>query len=302
MPLVASGIAVRWVDASAAWLADVGGDAAGAAYEAAVIAKVLVRYDESTADLVHDEEYGAVLFPVGETIDVSRVANIAVEEAHLLPAAPKGATYRLTGAAIGEARTWKQVERDLIDHLVRDSSIEIQVNKELKLHSTPDETVEAFRIRCVKAAQPQIGAAMADLEEKFSAKQIKLQAQRDAAEDRADVVEEQAAERKRGNWLQAASDVFGGVLGSGRGAATKFGRAADRLTRNSDGKRVDEAKGKIERIDSQLVQLDADLATEVTAIESEWSTAAAAITPLTIGLERTDVKVTQLLLAWVPVR
>ena len=34
--------------------------------------------------------------------------------------------------------------------------------------------------------------------------------------------------------------------------------------------------------------------------EGHGSTAAAAITPLTVGLERTDVNVTQLVLAWVP--
>ena len=95
--------------------------------------------------------------------------------------------------------------------------------------------------------------------------------------------------------------MLGGVFGSRRSAAGRIGRAAERLTRNSDGERVDEAQGKIGRIEEQIAALDAELAAEQTDIEAKWATAAAAITTVPVSLERTDVKVTQLALAWVPV-
>ena len=301
MPLVAPGVTVRWVDEQASWLADVGGDATGTAYEPAIVAKVLMRYDETRADLVHEVQYGAILFPLDQTIDATRVVSITLEDANLLAAAPQHTAYRLTQAPISEPRAWKQVERDLIDHLVRVGSIELQVNKQLKLYSTPGETAEDFQTRCAQAARASMDAAKSELEADFSAKQSKLRGQRDAAEDRATVVAEQAKDRKRSNWLRAAGDVLGGVLGSGRGAATKIGRAADRLTRTSDGDRVDEAQGRIERIDAQLAELDAALTADITDVESKWSTAAAAVTTMPVSLERTDVKVTQLALAWIRV-
>ena len=117
----------------------------------------------------------------------------------------------------------------------------------------------------------------------------------------ANVVEEQAKERKRGNWLRAAGDVLGGLFGSRRSAAGRIGRAAERLTRNSDGERVEEAQGRIGRIDEQISALDAELAAEQTELEAKWAAAAGAITTVPVTLERTDVKVTQLVLAWVPV-
>ena len=120
-----------------------------------------------------------------------------------------------------------------------------------------------------------------------------MQSQREAAADRASVVEEQAKERKRGNWVRAAGDVLGGLFGTRRGAAGRIGRAAERLTRNSDGERVDEAQGKIGRIDEQIVALESELAAEQTGIETKWATAAAAITTVPVTLERTDVKVTR---------
>jgi hypothetical protein len=301
MPVVAAGVVVRWVDAAAPWLGDIGGDGAGTTYEPAIVARVQMRYDESKADLVHDEVYSGVVFPLDDRIDASRVATVAFEDASLLTAAPAGVTYRLTQAPIGESRTWKQVERDLIDHLVRVGSIDLHVNKTLKLYSTPGESAEDFQTRCAKAAQSSIDAARSELASKYSAKQAKLQSQREAAADRADVVEEQAKERKRGNWLRAAGDVLGGVFGSRRSAAGRIGRAAERLTKNSDGERVDEAQGRIGRIDEQIAALDAELAAEQTDIEAKWATAAASITTVPVSLERTDVKVTQLALAWVPV-
>jgi hypothetical protein len=301
MPVVADGVVVRWVDAAAPWLADVGGDGTGTTYEPAIVATVQMRYDESKADLVHDEVYRGILFPLDDRIDASRIADVAFEDASLLTSAPSGITYRLTAAPIGESRTWKQVERDLIDHLVRVGSIDLHVNKTLKLYSTPGETPEDFQTRCAEAAQSSIDAALAGLATKYSTKQAKLQSQREAAADRADVVEEQAKERTRGNWLRAAGDVLGGLFGSRRSAAGKIGRAADRLTRNSDSERVDEAHGRIGRIDEQIAALDAELAAEQTAIEATWATAAAAITTVPVSLERTDVKVTQLALAWIPV-
>ena len=301
MPVVADGVVVRWVDASAPWLADIGGDGTGTTYEPAIVATVQMRYDESKADLVHDEMYRGVLFPLDDRVDASRVANVAFEDASLLTSAPSGITYRLTAAPISESRTWKQVERDLIDHLVRVGSIDLHVNKTLKLYSTPGESPEDFQARCATTAQSSIDTALAELATKYSTKQAKLHSQREAAADRADVVEEQANERKRGNWLRAAGDVLGGLFGSRRSAAGKIGRAAERLTRNSDGERVEEAHGRIGRIDEQIAALDAELAAEQTGIEAKWATAAAAITTIPVSLERTDVKVTQLALAWVPV-
>ena len=66
MPEVGGGVAVRWVDPAAPWLGAVGGAPASTTYAAAVVARVALRYDDAKADLVHDEEYEAVLFPLDQ--------------------------------------------------------------------------------------------------------------------------------------------------------------------------------------------------------------------------------------------
>jgi hypothetical protein len=301
MPTVAEGVAVRWVATTASWLGDIGGDAAGTVYEPAILARAHLRYDEAKADLVHDVDHDVVVFPLGANIDVSRPANVAFADSDLLLAAPAPAVYRLTEAPIGNTKTWKQVERGVIDHLVRTGSIELHANKELKLYSHPDESTEDFRSRCAQAAQAAADAAKAELSTKHEEKVAKLKAQLEAAHDRASVVAEQAEDRKRGNLLRAAGDLLGGLFGSRRSAASKIGSAADRLTRDADGARVEEARGKVARIEQQRVELDEKLAAESLSIDAKWSAAAAAVTTVPVMVERTDIKVTQIALAWVPV-
>ena len=104
-----------------------------------------------------------------------------------------------------------------------------------------------------------------------------------------------------GNWLRAAGDVVGGIFGSSREAAARVGRAADRITRTSDDKRVDEAAARVERIEQQRADLDAALAEQLAAIDAASTSSAAAISTMTVPLERTDVKVRELLLVWIPV-
>ena len=101
--------------------------------------------------------------------------------------------------------------------------------------------------------------------------------------------------------MRAAGDLLGGLFGSRRNAASKIGSAADHLTRDADGARVDEAKGKVARIEQQRAELDDKLAADSAAIDAKWSAAATAVTTIPVTLERTDVKITQLALAWVPV-
>ena len=269
-------------------------------YEAAILATVHLRYDEAKADLVHDVDHGVVLFPLDAAIDPTRAADISYAANDLLTAVPASAVYRLTGAPIGDPKTWKQVERGLVDHLVRSRSIELRVNKELKLYSQPDESVEDFQARCAQAAQAAADAAKSELATRHAAKVAKLDAQLQAASDRASVVTEQAEDRKRGNLLRAAGDLLGGLFGSRRRAASKIGSAADRLTRNADGERVEEARGKVARIEQQRVDADEEVAADSAAVDSKWSAAAAAVTTIPVSLERTDVKVTEILLAWVP--
>ena len=124
-------------------------------------ARVAIRYDEAKADLVHDEEFEAVLFPLVDPVDVSTMTHVDYDDHDLRTDVPAGVTYRLTEARIATKTFFNDVERDLRDHLTRSLSLEIPTNAELKLFGRPGETVEEFEVRCVQGADDRADAEIA---------------------------------------------------------------------------------------------------------------------------------------------
>ncbi len=308
-PEVADGIAVRFVDVAAPWLGDVGGDSRGTVLHPAVVARVTIRYDETKADLVHDEEFEAVLFPLTDPVDVSSLIRIDYDDRDLRPEAPAGATYHLTATRIATKTFFTDIERDLRDHLTRSLSMEIPTNSALKLFGRPGESAEEFAKRCAQAADELADAEIAKLRDKYEVKSTKLRDQISAAEDRSAIAAEEAKGKKTSEFFSTAGSLLGGLLG-GRKSKTKMatdllgdaGTAAGRRgSTSASASRADAAENKTQRLVEQYDELEAELATEISEITERWDTAATATTPMTIGLERTDVNVTQLVLAWLPV-
>ncbi len=307
-PAIAAGIAVRFVDVAAPWLGDIGGDTRGSTLEAAVVARVAIRYDEAKADLVHDEEFEAVLFPLTDPFEMAALVRVDYDDRDLREEIPANVTYRLTEAPIANKSFFNTIERDLRDHITRHLSLEIPANLELGLFGRPGESVEDFRARCAGGADDRADAEIASLRGKYEAKAVKLRDQIDAAQDRVAVLAEEAESKQTSELFSTAGSLIGGLLGGSR-SKTKMvgdllgdaGTAARRRgsTAASD-RRVDAAENKVQRLLDQYHELESALEQDVADITDRWDTAGAAISTISVGLERTDVHVDQLVLAWVP--
>jgi hypothetical protein len=303
MPEVADGTPVRWVDVAAPWLHDVDGDSAGDRYEAVLVARVHLRYDETKADLVHDEEYECVIGSLGDTVDVSRAAAVDYDERDLRPDPPEGAVYRMTDAKLTNKTFFSGVSRDLRDHLAMVRTVEVPANPGLKLYGRPGETAEEFEVRCLRLADERADEAIAKLRDKYESKVTRLRDQIEAAEDRVDVLEEQTSGQRNSELLSTAGSILGGMLGgkSRGGILGKLGSAAGRRGRTRAGKeRLDAAENKVERLEESLEDLELELAEEVTEIDAEWMELAKSTETLEVPLEKTDIKVVELVLAWMP--
>jgi hypothetical protein len=309
LPEVAAGVVVRWADIASPWLATLGGDPRGTRYEASVVARVALRYDDDKADLVHDEEYEAVLFPLVDPVDATRSIAVDYDDRDLRPEAPNPCVYRLPNAAVKDKTFWTRVERDLIDSLVRSRTVDLQSNRDLKMFSRPGESEADFTARCLTAANDLADKETAALRGKYADKVTRLQTQIQAAEDRAEVLDTERKGRRSEEMVSTASSILGGLLGGRRSRGGllgsilgKAGGAASRRTRTAAaGDRLDAAENKLEGLHRQLEEAEAELTQEVTDIDAKWMATAKNISTLQVGLERTDVKVTQLALVWIPV-
>ena len=264
-----------------------------------------MRYDETKADLVHDEEYEAVLFPAGEHLDVSKAIAVDYDDRDLRDAAPAGVVYRLPSAPIKTATYWKQVQRDLADHLARSLTMQLPVNRELKLYGRAGESPEDFALRCRTVAGEKADAELTKLRAKYETKTAALRNRLEAASDAAQVARDQQEARARDDLLSSAGSILGGLLGGRRsrgGLVGQIGRAAGRTGKTSaSSSRVEAAENKTARLQDDMEDLEAQLVDELTEIDNRWVERAGQVESMTIQLERSDVKVTQLVLAWVPV-
>jgi hypothetical protein len=309
LPEVAAGVTVRWADVAAPWLATIGGDPRGTRYEASVVARVALRYDDDKADLVHDEEYEAVVFPLTEPVDVTRSIAVDYDDRDLRPDAPNPCIYRLPETKVKDKTFWTRIERDVVDHLVRSRTVDLPANRDLKMFGRPGESAADFATRCLTAADDLADKETAALRDKYADKTTRLQTQVQAAEDRAEVLDTERKGRRNSEVLSTMGSVLGGLFGgrrSRRGALGsilgKAGTAAARRGRTeAAGDRLEAAENKLEGLHRQLEELEIELAQDVTDIDAKWMAAAKNVGDVKIGLERTDVRVTQIALVWIPV-
>jgi uncharacterized protein DUF87 len=305
MPEVAQGVGVYFVDPAAPWLATVGGTPGSTRYAPAAVARVRLRYDEEKADLVVDEEYEAVLHPLTSAADPAAAVPVDYDERDLLAAAPGPASFVLPDAPIKAKTFWSTLEKDLVSQLVRARTIEIFANRPLKLFSRAGETKDEFAARCKDAAAAKADEETAKLRDKYETKAKSLQDRLQAAQDRAQVLEAEASGRQQEELLSTAGSLLGSFLGGRKRSsslATELRGAAGRRSRSrAAGERLDAAQGKAGSISAQLSDLETDLSDDILRITGAWDEKATAIDSVPVSLERTDVQVSQLVLAWVPV-
>jgi hypothetical protein len=303
MPKVADGTRVGWLDPAAPWSAEIGVDPMARTLSAALLATVEVLYDDDRADLRQVEVVECVLHPLGEPVDLDSLRMVDHDPRDVRSEAPAGVSYRLPDAPIGTKAYVTSVQKALVDHLVANRTTTIQVNPQLKLHSRPGETPEDFEARCDQVADAAADAAAAKVAAAYDKRLVRARDALATAEDRLDQAQEVKESRRNDEVLSGVGDVLGSLFGSRGGVggiARKAGSAARRRGRSSEAStRVDSASNRVDEKARAIDDLQADLDGELAAIADEWDAKAAAIEPYEVGLERTDVRVTDLALVWV---
>ncbi len=256
----------------------------GTTRSAAIVARVALRYDETKADLIHDDEYEAVLFPLAEQLDVTALVAVDYDDRDLQVDRPADVSYELPAAPVDTKAYWTAAERDIRDHLVRTLTLEIPANPALKLYGRPGETADTFVNRCREVAIEQGGREIAD-----AARQVRGQAwpgrsiSVQPADGRVDVLREQAEGKRNSEALSTAGSMLGGLLGGRKSAGGLLGgllgdagtAAGRRGTTSAADQRVRDGRGQgVAPRRARSPALEAELESEVAALTAKWSTKA----------------------------
>ena len=303
-PIVARNVKVAWLDPAATWSAAVGAIPGGTRYEAALAARVHLRFDERYSEVDHEETWEAVWFPLQERFDADDAIAVGYDDRDLDDREPEDAIYVVPEAPIGKTTFFKEIERELLDELYRDREIEIFKNGELKLYSRVGESKEEFLRRCDAVAQDEEDAEAAKLRDKVESKMRTLQERLRAAERRVAELDEEVGARGREEWISLGGDIVGAFLGGRRrtrSIASSIGRASRRRRMTSTAaNRLDTAAEKVDAIGDDLQALEDDLVEQLAAIDETWAEKAQQIETMPIGLEKNDIDIDELTLVWVP--
>ncbi len=247
-----------------------------------------------------------MLFPLGEPRrrDHGRSPSTTTTATSATPPRRRS-PYRLTDAPIGKPAFWKQVERDLVDHLARSLTHGAAGQPRAQAVRPAGESVDDFAARCLhgrrRAGRRRDGQA---------ARQVRGQGDDAARPDR------RGDRRRRGGRRPAAGartatsccrrparSSAGCSVAAGRGAGCS---AARPRRRPAPGSTVGVGPGsRRRRTRSPGCRTTSRTSRPSWPRSSPRSTRAGWTRPsrsttMPITLERTDVKVTQLALAWLP--
>ncbi|HEX6135469.1 MAG TPA: DUF87 domain-containing protein [Longimicrobiales bacterium] len=300
-PTVASGVRVRYLDPAAPWAAEIDATPGSPHLEAAVAARVHLRYDDTAAGVDHMETYECIWFPLAKSVRPEDARAVDYDERDLRTDPPPAAIYALPDAPIDSAAFFRTLEKQLRDHLYRTRTADVLVNRELKLYSRVGESREDFIARCRTVASGSADADAAKLRDKVRSKLDRMEKHQRTAEDRVRELTVDSQQRVQQELVAGAGQLLSMFLGGRRSARSLSGVASRRgITRRTQ-ERLDTAKGKAQDLAEEMRGIEQELADDLAELQEKWDACADDIETKSIPLEQSDVTVEEVVLLWVPV-
>lgn len=304
-PTLAEGIRGVHLDPAATWATTVGAVAGGTRLQAAVGLTVSMHFDETSVDVAMDQTWEAVLSPLTDPFDAEQLHLVDHDPRDFGPAPPAGARYVLGDVDLDKKAWFTRLQADVVAHLRASQKVEVLRNAELELASRPGETAEQFHARCAAAGDAAADAEAAKIRDAITKKIDRVRTAIATAEDRVDTAKTSASASKTNEIVGAAGSVLGNLLGGSRSvrgmAGDVRGVASRRGQTQRANRRIDEAENRLAEKTDDLHALEEDLAQTLVEIDDKWAEIAAEVDTVEIGLEKTDIRVDDLFVIWIPV-
>ena len=307
-PRVAAGIPVRYLRPDAPWAAQVGAATQGRRLQAALAARVFLRFDDVKAGIDHREEWEAIFSPLGEVVDAAAAVQVDYDARDFGAEAPAGAIYLLPQARLDTQAFFRDAETRIKGYLLRQRDLEVFKSPELKLFSRPGESRADFATRCTQAADAEADAEAAALRTRIEQRMARLRDSIQETQAREDKMEAEVASRRNATLLSGAGAILSAFLG-GRSTVSKLSRVARSVgtiqnrhaTAARAGDRLEDVRERIGDQGEELERLEQELSAAIVEIDGRWTAAAGQVETVKLGLEAGDVGLDELALVWLPV-
>ena len=299
-PAVPDTVRVYYLDPAAPWAQEFV-EPGSNRMRAAIAARVDLVYDDQYAKVNHKEEWEAVFFPLEHDFDPDRATAVDYDDRDLKTAAPDEAVYVLPSAPIDTKTFWNGISPSLKSWLHGNLTVEVFKNPDLKLYSRVGESEQEFAARCLEAAEDAADADIAKLKDKYESRIKTVADQLRAAERRVSELEVDVQSRRQQELVSGAGDLLSVFLGGRRRSRSLSGAASRRSQTRRTQERLATASEKVTDKVADLEDLEDRLAEDVQDIMAKWDRAATTVEVVEIGLEKTDIRIDDIALVWVPV-
>ena len=294
-PLVGSGVAEIFVRPA--------GGAADVTYHPHLLREGMVAFSSSKmgVDGTRTVRFVNPITATGIDWEQQVPPPLRLERADGEPAAGAGFAD-LPGFAMNAAN-YKQVEKEFAEWLYRNERAEVRYCPALKAYSKFGETEADFRARLLHQAHEARDAAADKLRNAAKKKIATLEGRLQTAGNRLAKEQAEATASK----MQAGASVLGGILGGlfgrklGLGTITRgssaLGKATSAYKQHRD---VANAEDKIAGLQEGIQELEAEPQQGVDQLAASFDPASLPLETESIKPTRTDVKVRQVALLWLP--
>jgi hypothetical protein len=300
-PQVFSDVPVKYLDPGAPWSQELGVVLGGRRLEAGLAARVRMLFDDQRGNLRHEEEWEAVFFPLKAPLEPESARTVDHDRRDFRDTAPGEPVYALPEPSLEKAEFFKASEKAIKEHLYASLSLTLFRNPALKLYSRAGETEDAFRARCLEAAEERADTEAEKLRTRYEAKLKTAEGRVAQAERRVRELEVDTSQRRQQELISGAGEVLSMFLGGRRRTRSLSGIASRRSQTRRTQERLRSAEEKLEDYEEAILELEDELSEELEEIWAKWRDTAEELESFEVGLEKTDIHLEDLILFWAPV-
>ncbi len=281
----------------------VAGPVDGVVYQPALLRVGLVHFSSSKST-AEDSRTVRLVNPIldkGIDWEKSLPPPLKLEENGSQP--KPGAAFAELPAFAMNAANYKQVEKEFAEWLYRNERSDAFSCPALKEWSKPGESEADFRVRLTHEAHEARDAAVDKLRDATAKKLAAIDSRMRTAEGQ---LAKQKAESSSAA-MQAGASVLGGILGAVfgrkiglgtiRSGSSSIGKATSAYKQHQD---VTNADAKVGAVAAERAAAEAELEEDVAKISASFDPASLALETDSIKPAKSDVKVQQVALLWLP--
>lgn len=277
------------------------------AYEPVLLGFARVHYVKATPPV--DESRDLALMarfeagPVPIHWELAEPVDVDVRDLEAEPV--EGARFAPLPSAAGDARRFREWEKDFAQHVYATQSLTLFRSKVFKAVSKPGESERDFRIHLQQLAREQRDQEVAKLREKYGERLARLEEKIFTARQRLAKEEADAQRAKLDMMAGIGTAVLGAVFGRGGLFSASGGRRGATAARGygrsqKESQDVLLAGEKLEELEAQRAELLQELEAQIDAFAARMDTSWEELEDLAIKPKKTDIQVKLVTLAWLP--